>query len=175
MAQAARRDPAWTVMSILLLLFGSMQLLSVGGGALFFGPGVMCLGWFLARRSPNGLRIAWSVLAGLLTGLILWLLQSSGLDAAPAQVAVASLAGLVGAALLFERTTRPGFSVAALEGRGAAVAATFIGAYGLAVLWLFSPSTRDQQNTLLLVAVSLLIMAFVAYLWLPPRLVRGRK
>ena len=79
------------LLSALLLPFGAMVLLSFGGQVLL-GPFVVPVEWVLARISARPLRIAWSILAGILVAEIAYLVLDTNVAAIDGLVAI--LAGM---------------------------------------------------------------------------------
>ncbi|CAN5414270.1 hypothetical protein BH23ACT6_BH23ACT6_28000 [soil metagenome] len=97
-----------TVISAILLPIGALLLFSFGA-QIVFGPFVLAIEWILARVSPRPLRLAWSVLAGLLAGEIAYLVVDVTMPSVEGRGG-SIIAGVLAAVLvagLFATTTNP--------------------------------------------------------------------
>lgn len=171
-AQPSPRTPPATtpsveasVVAVMLLPIAALLLLSMGGGQFFFGPVAIAIGWMLSRRTYPLVRLAWSVMAGLLVGQMAYLLLGMTLGVSRlAPIALAFGLGVAaGAAILFWKATElPDHPPA--SGNGVAVAALFVGALGVVSFWMLAPIGRGNNTGtwLVLWAATIAVVALVA-------------
>jgi len=122
-----------SVVSLVLIPIGCLLLLSMGGGQFLFGPAVIVVGWVLARVTPAPIRLAWSIVVGLLGGQILLLSLNLVFGALPQVVAVVSLIATLVLIKVFWDTTANGRPDPAGP-RRSVVGATLVGAVALIVV-----------------------------------------